>query len=132
LTLEEKIPMMIHGQAGAPRLGLKPFQFWTGGQGLATCSWGCTVALVSAALRVVLCACLCFCLPGCPFLTWVQSTTLLCPPLFPPPPPPPPAPPQSACMVTRSAMRAWPCPPSSHSPSCWQQHSTHSWPTRCV
>lgn len=30
LTLEEKIPMMIHGQAGVPRLGLKPFQFWTG------------------------------------------------------------------------------------------------------
>lgn len=22
--------MMIHGQAGVPRLGLKPFQFWTG------------------------------------------------------------------------------------------------------
>lgn len=30
LTLEEKIPMMIHGQAGVPRLGLPPFQFWTG------------------------------------------------------------------------------------------------------
>lgn len=30
LTLEEKIPMMIHGQAGVPRLSLKPFQFWTG------------------------------------------------------------------------------------------------------
>jgi hypothetical protein len=33
LTLEEKIPMMIHGQAGVPRLGLQPFQFWTGALG---------------------------------------------------------------------------------------------------
>lgn len=46
LTLEEKIPMMIHGQAGVPRLGLKPFQFWTGRQGLAPA----VLAVASAAV----------------------------------------------------------------------------------
>lgn len=52
LTLEEKIPMMIHGQAGVPRLGLQPFQFWTGTLGLcarvgvcASSCWGSWAAL---------------------------------------------------------------------------------------
>jgi hypothetical protein len=34
--MEEKAGMMIHGQAGVPRIGLKPFQFWTGARSALT------------------------------------------------------------------------------------------------